>query len=376
MDRLVKKKNILNIVFRTDASIEIGTGHVMRCLTLADALRCKGASISFICRKQPGDLSAYIESRGYKVSLLPFINQASFKIDKNVKHSAWLGVDWERDANETKEVIKEFACVDGLIVDHYALDKKWEEKLKTYTRNIVVIDDLADRQHVCNIILDQNYYKNVNQRYKKLVPKDCVSLLGPRYGLLRPEFLDERKNLRKKANVVETLLVFFGGSDPTKETYKVARILADIEPKLLRIEIVVGQSNTQKSIIQDLCRKYSNMNFHYHVNYMSRLMREADLAICAGGSTTWERYCLGLPSILIAVADNQIEVCEAVNSLGIDWYIGKSEEVYKKDIITALLYAKEEFDLINRSKKALKIVDGHGANRAANEILKYSIGLN
>ncbi|NGY87884.1 hypothetical protein F6Y05_32715 [Bacillus megaterium] len=123
MDRLVKKKNILNIVFRTDASIEIGTGHVMRCLTLADALRCKGASISFICRKQPGDLSAYIESRGYKVSLLPFINQASFKIDKNVKHSAWLGVDWERDANETKEVIKEFACVDGLIVDHYALDK-------------------------------------------------------------------------------------------------------------------------------------------------------------------------------------------------------------------------------------------------------------
>lgn len=347
----------------------------MRCLTLADALRHKGALISFICRKLPGNLSSYIESRGYEVFLLPFMNQTGFKIDEDIKHSAWLGVDWETDANETKEILEKFACVDGLIVDHYALDKKWEEKLKAYTQNIVVVDDLADRQHVCNIILDQNHYNNIDQRYKKLVPKDCINLLGPKYGLLRPEFLDERKKPRKKTNTIETMLVFFGGSDPTKETYKVVEVLADIEPKLLRIDIVVGPSNTQKSIIHDLCRKYPNMNFHYHVNYMSRLMKEADLAICGGGSTTWERYCLGLPAILISVADNQIEVCEAIKSLGIDWYIGKSEEVYKKEIVTAIQCAKEEFDLINRSEKALKIVDGHGANRVVNEILKCFISL-
>ncbi|MEH7459137.1 UDP-2,4-diacetamido-2,4,6-trideoxy-beta-L-altropyranose hydrolase [Bacillus sp. JJ1127] len=361
----------MNIFIRVDASIEIGTGHVMRCLTLAEELNNQGHQIAFISRELDGHMCNFIKSQGHTVYMLPKMKLVNNNC--NIAHAHWLQTNWEIDAQQTINIINQnISPVDWLIVDHYALDKKWEEKLKEFTQYIMVIDDLADRLHMCDVLLDQNYYTNIDQRYKELIPRNCIKLLGPKYALLRSEFLKERKNLRKRTNILKTILIFFGGSDPTHETSKVIKALEAMDCKQLLIHVVIGQSNPQKDLIQNLCKKHPNMAFHYNIDYMSRLMNEADLAICAGASTTWERYCLGLPALLISVAYNQIEICKAVGNLGIDFYIGKSEEIYEKDINHAIEVVKSEnFDLEASSKKALEIVDGFGRIRVVSEILQY-----
>ncbi|MBY0600236.1 UDP-2,4-diacetamido-2,4,6-trideoxy-beta-L-altropyranose hydrolase [Bacillus bingmayongensis] len=361
----------MKIVFRVDSSRQIGTGHIIRCLTLAGELKNCGHQVIFISRELEGHMCNFIKDQGYTVYKLP--KTVLVRNNCDTMHAQWLQTSWEIDAQQTIDIIKRnLNHVDWIIVDHYALDKKWEEKLKEFTQYIMVIDDLADRSHICNLLLDQNYYKNMEQRYKGLIPNHCIKLLGTRYALLRPEFLKERKNLRKRDSILKTIFIFFGGSDSTNETYKAIKALEKIDCKQLRIDVVVGQSNPQKGIIQDLCRKHSNMNFHCQINYISRLMSEADLAICAGGSTTWERYCLGLPAILVSVAHNQVEICETVGSLGVDFYIGKSEEVHEKDISNAIEIVKSgNFDLEKSSRKALKIVDGFGKTRVVSEILQY-----
>ncbi|HEK9103241.1 UDP-2,4-diacetamido-2,4,6-trideoxy-beta-L-altropyranose hydrolase [Bacillus cereus] len=361
----------MSIFIRVDASIEIGTGHVMRCLTLAEELKNRGHQVAFISRELNGHMCNFIKSKGYTVYMLPKMKLVNNNC--NTAHAHWLQTSWEIDAQQTINIISQnISPVDWLIVDHYALDKKWEEKLKEFTQYIMVIDDLADRLHMCDVLLDQNYYTNIDQRYTKLLPKNCIKLLGPKYALLRTEFLKERKNVRKRTGNLKTVLIFFGGSDPTNETSKVIKTLEALDCTQLLIHVVVGQANPQKDFIQNLCKKHSNMTFHYNIDYMSRLMNEADLAICAGGSTTWERYCLGLPALLISVAYNQIEICKAVGNLGIDFYIGNSEKIYEKDICNAIEIVRSgNFNLEVSSKKALEIVDGFGKTRVVSEILLY-----
>jgi len=213
----------LKILIRTDSSVQIGTGHVMRCLTLADELRERGAEIVFVCRDFAGNLCGYTEG--------------------NLKHAAWLGADWQTDARQVEEIIKDFNThPDWLVVDHYALDERWERYLRSYVKKIMVIDDLADRPHDCDLLLDQNFYENLESRYDGLAPSGCKKLLGPKYALLRPEFREERKNLRKRDGYVKRIMIFFGGSDPTNETTKALEAVRmlnrpDIAPIIARWKI-------------------------------------------------------------------------------------------------------------------------------------------
>ncbi|WP_243388199.1 UDP-2,4-diacetamido-2,4,6-trideoxy-beta-L-altropyranose hydrolase [Bacillus kexueae] len=361
----------MKIVFRVDASLQIGTGHVMRCLTLAEELRVLGHEIIFISRKLEGNLCHFVSERGFKIFCLP--SQQNKANNCNSKHAHWLETSWEIDAKQTIEIIeKHIGYFDWLIIDHYAIDYKWESLLKNYCQRMMVIDDLADRKHFCDILLDQNYYLNFQNRYQKLIRSGCKLLLGPKYSLLRNEFIELRKEIRfKEVKNITNILVFFGGSDPTNETLKTLYALNALESNKLNIDVVVGASNPNIDKIKEYCNKYSNINFHSAINYMAKLMKQADLAICAGGTTTWERYCMGLPAILIAVAYNQIEICEAISELGIDYYLGKSEEVSDKDIINSLeRFHRGDINLQKTSIKAQKIVDGKGKFRVINELIK------
>lgn len=362
----------MKVVFRVDASFQIGTGHVMRCLTLAEELKDRGHEVIFISRELRGHLCDLINQRGYQVYCLPSQNKIINNCD--TKHAQWLETSWEIDAQQTIEIIDKYIkCVDWLIIDHYALDHKWESRLKNYSKRIMVIDDLADRKHMCDILLDQNYYLNLENRYENLVSLQCKRLLGPTYALLRNEFIDLRKELNNKVdNDIRNILVFFGGSDPTNETLKTLYALNILDCNNINIDVVVGVSNPHKDKIRDYCSHFPNINFHCGIDYMASLMVQADLAICAGGTTTWERYCMGLPAILISVAYNQIEICQALSRLGIDYYLGESEEVNGKDIINAFYkFQSGDINLQNSSIKALEIVDGLGKYRVINELLKY-----
>jgi UDP-2,4-diacetamido-2,4,6-trideoxy-beta-L-altropyranose hydrolase len=319
----------IRVAFRTDASSDIGTGHVMRCLTLAEELKKKAVEVLFVCRELPGHLADYIEEKGFLVSLLPTPdNQKIFitNIDA-LPHAKWLGTTWEQDAQETYQILNEEPFWDWLIVDHYALDVRWEKVQRSIANNIMVIDDLADRQHDCDILLDQNLYEGMELRYQNLVPGSCKQLIGPKYALLRQEFRKARLRKRQRDGSVTRVLIFLGGVDSQNMTGMVLESYAKLGRSDIKVDVVLGKSNPHRQQIERMCEEMSYVQLHVQIDYMAELMSLCDLAIGAGGSTNWERFSLGLPSILISIAHNQEQALIEMDRLGLCRYIGRSEEV-------------------------------------------------
>jgi UDP-2,4-diacetamido-2,4,6-trideoxy-beta-L-altropyranose hydrolase len=290
----------MNIAFRVDASNQIGTGHFMRCLTLADELKKEGAYIRFLCRNLPAYLSHILSSKGIEHIALEG-NDHYDSVDE-LAHSSWLGVSQLQDSKTTINALADQVW-DWIVVDHYALDARWENALRPSIKNIMAIDDLADRQHDCDVLLDQNYYADMQARYKGKVPAHCQLLLGPRYALLREEFRIFRKQAEVRTGEVKKILVFFGGVDPKNYTMQAIQALSEINANF-QVDVVIGALHPFKEQIKSTC---INNGYVCHVQtaHMAKLMAEADLAIGAGGTAIWERCCLGLPTITLCVAENQ-----------------------------------------------------------------------
>lgn len=196
------------VVIRADASETIGSGHIMRCLTLAERLRLKGAEVSFICRDFSGNLVEHIRNKGFKVHLLSKVGGENLSVQSNGKQK-WLGTDWNKDADEAIAVLAKYKKkIDLIIVDQYGIDYKWQSRIRAMTQKIMVIDDLANRRHACDILLDQNFFEYPSARYSYLVPQNCRMLLGPHYALLRSEFIEARLNSGKRDGRVQRLIVF------------------------------------------------------------------------------------------------------------------------------------------------------------------------
>lgn len=362
----------MNIVIRTDASVEIGTGHVMRCLALADALRSKGAIISFICRELHGSLCDFLAARGYVVHRLAGLNSANKgSIFQKTPHSHWLSVNWNADAEQTEAILAKEKDVEWLIVDHYALDSEWESRMRQYAHKIMVIDDLADRPHACDLLLDQNLYLDLESRYDGLIPIHCQKLLGPKFVLLRPEFLEARKNLRIRYGIVKRILIFFGGVDPTNETLKTMEAIQLLNRPDIAVDVVVGTANPHKERIKQLCAALPYVTFHCQVNDIAQLMVNADLSIGGGGTATWERCCVGLPSLVVTIADNQRDVAKNLFKVGIIINLGWYEKVKKEDIRSALENLLDMPDIVQQMRvKGMQLVDGYGTNRVVEELIK------
>ncbi|MFP7231221.1 UDP-2,4-diacetamido-2,4,6-trideoxy-beta-L-altropyranose hydrolase [Bacillus subtilis] len=354
----------MNILFRTDASIEIGTGHVMRCLTLANALRKKGANITFVCRSLQGHLAEVIREQQFDLIMLP-APQKNVLIPKSTLHSDWLGVPWHVDSAETSRAIQDMNKeISLLIIDHYAIDINWELEVKKYAKKIMVIDDLADRLHHCDILLDQNLYPHYKERYANLVPKSCKQFLGPEYVLLRDEFYSFQPNNKNRDGSIKKIFVFFGGTDPTNETKKVIHAFKQLNLHDIELDIVIGNTNTHKNDIESICKKHDFCSFHCQVNHIAELMYNADLAIGAGGTSAWERCYLGLPAIVITVAENQELIAETLDQLGAIQYLGPKESVKESDIVSSINeMINNPLLLIQMSQKARMLLEGNIDNR-------------
>ncbi|MED2765470.1 UDP-2,4-diacetamido-2,4,6-trideoxy-beta-L-altropyranose hydrolase [Bacillus thuringiensis] len=359
------------IAFRADASIEIGTGHIMRCLTLAHELRKNGAQVYFICRKLQGDLQQYILNKGFHVFLLDTDGQnTNFSNTVYGSYLDWLKNHWFVDAQQTNDILLQLSNFDWLIVDHYGLDNKWETALRKTVRKIMVIDDLANRMHDCDLLLDQNLYDNLNVRYENLIPKHSLVKLGPRYAILRKEFYSAKKFLRKRTGEIEHIFIFFGGHDATNETLKTLKAIQNINNDTLKIDVVVGNQNPHKKEIESYCRSISNASFYCQIENMEELLVRADLGIGAGGTTTWERCFLGLPSLTITTAQNQIEVTRAVAKAGATWNIGTAEIVSDETIKKCLSKLLSNSNKVKEmSDKALSIQCASNSNEIAKIIL-------
>ena len=301
------------VVFRVDASLRIGSGHVMRCVTLADELRSNGYLCEFICRSHSGNLIEYIESRGFRVYSLPIhdVNQET-PLDSSElpAHAHWVGADWNTDASECINLLL-LAPTGWLIVDHYGLDAKWEREVGKFCSRLFVIDDLADRAHSCAVLLDQNLGRDESD-YFALVPESCIDKTGAQYALLRPEFAKLRgvslKN-REKAGL-NRILITMGGVDQPNATGIILQALKLCNlPVESKITVVMGATAPWLKEVQNLAKSVPwPVDVIVNTSNMAALMAESDLAIGAAGSTSWERCCLGLPSIVICLADNQVKV--------------------------------------------------------------------
>jgi len=340
----------MRVVFRTDASSQIGIGHVMRCLTLADKLRDRGSEVIFICAEMQGDMNKPILEKGFPV--FPVTLGTNSGLDN---------YDWKTDAAMTNDTLIDLNGVDWLIVDHYALGLEWETAIRPYIKHIMVIDDLADRKHDCDLLLDQNYYRDQENRYQDLLPDHCVTLLGPANVLLRSEFTNAMKKLRKRDGSVQRILVFFGGGDLTNQTRNVVKALKLLDNHEINMDIVVGMANPSRNVIQALCEGMLNVSFHCQVTNMAELIHNADLGIGAGGSAMWERCCLGLPTITVVTAENQEKTTVDVDSVGAIEYLGWYNELGSEDYARAITRMIENpLRLIQIGEAAFSILQARG----------------
>ena len=347
------------IMFRVDASDKIGTGHVMRCLTLADALKNNGASTLFVSRHMPLYLQEILATKGHEFQIINSI-QNEYSID-NLAHSEWLGVSQSRDALDTIKLLTN-QTINWLVVDHYALDIRWESALRQTVKNILVIDDIADREHDCDVLLDQNFYVDIQNRYIDKVPKHCQLLLGPRYALLRPEFLIARQQAKVRSGAVKRILVFFGGIDVDNYTAMTLTALQSLDLNDIAVDVVIGEQNPNRDEVLSIC-KANDFVCHIQIQHMAELMLQADLSIGAGGSATWERCSLGLPTIAISTADNQtVQIKDAALSSLIYMIEANKNlsEVMERHLLTMI-----ESSIFRQvlSTNAMEMVDGKGILR-------------
>lgn len=363
----------MRILFRADASLTIGTGHVMRCLTLAHELKKNGAEIAFSCRSHPGNLIAFIEQSGFQVHAIPL---SSAEDPTGTMHAAWLGGHWQEDA----EVLRPLATgADWVVVDHYALDHRFERVMTDAGNEVMVIDDLADRKHDCTVLLDQTFNRSASD-YKGLVPDTCRLLCGTDYALLRPEFaaaapasLERRRVVRDTVRILVTL----GGVDADNVTGSILDALDDLPlPADTTIAVVLGTTAPWGSAV---CQRAEAIRYstqvHQGVSAMAPLMAWADLAIGAAGSTAWERCCLGLPTLMAVLADNQQTIASNLDAAGAAITLGRPTEsdfpARIRNGVLALLGSQDH--MLAMTDAARSITDGMGAMRVAAAMKELSI---
>lgn len=328
------------MLIRADASAAIGIGHVARCLTLAQQLVAQGASVAFACRELPGHQLARITGEGHEVFALP--------------------ADTDDEIAALAGLLPSGVSFDWVIVDHYGLDARWESAARQWGRRIMAIDDLADRPHACDLLLDQNFTAST-ALYQSLIPPACEVLAGPHHALLRPAFRQDRAT---DADTARRVLVSFGGFDQAGMTLRALQALMGIDG--VRVQCIAGQASVDLPALQALVSQRPDWELLGFVDDLPQRMASATLFVGAGGGTTWERAALGLPSLCVSVADNQVGNAEALASAGIHLYPGTAEQVTVAVLARSIALLLDDASLRGQfSARSRKLVDGLGAQRVA-----------
>lgn len=357
----------MKILIRVDSSKLIGTGHLLRTLTLARAAKKRNWSICFAIRNAEVNTANLIRSEGHEVMILKSDRQKPKNETKIVAHSDWLAVSQGLDANDTLGIVHNFEP-DWLVVDHYGLDANWHQIVKPHCANIMVIDDLADRSLDCKILLNQNLGA-CKAKYEGKVSLDCNYLLGPEFALLRNEFKEwrQRSLARRITGSTKNVLITMGGVDASNHSMAVMKELSRSEhANYCEFTIVVG---ALYPYLSDLCEfvRCSNLRISVcsNISNMAEIMAKSDLCIGAAGSTSWERCCLGLPTITLAIAPNQQEILLELK---------RNRVAMASDLINIcsdfdrLFIQGQNCDLVRMSKRGAAQCDGNGSQRVLDRL--------
>jgi len=362
---------MINIIIRADASLSIGTGHIMRCLTLAHELHhnhhSKKVSITFICRKLPLFLKTKITPSPFKI----------IELKGNDGNTEWNQI---RDAAQCIELLSELPKADLLIQDHYQLNMPWQELLQPYYHKLLVIDDLANRKHKANFLLDQTFDRHP-QDYQPWLNKDCQLLAGKTFILLRKEFIEliaTAKKQRKQTREIRNILLSLGGMDPDNISQVIVNAIIVLSTNStsenhLSLDLVMSSSAPYLANIKQLIKPYGWINMHIDSNHMASLMLKANIAIGACGSSAWERCSLGLPTLSVQLAENQALVSKNLANHGAIIDLGLGSDVTTKKIINALkLLINDNDNYQLMVEKCFQCCDGKGAHRVSTEVIKPS----
>lgn len=337
----------MKFVFRVDATLVLGSGHIMRSMSLAHALHQRGAEIVFAVLHITEYLKDILILAGYEVKHLPLIAQD----------------DEDADASATLACTQE---VTAYVLDHYNLGARWELLVKTHAP-VLALDDLG-RAHDANWVLDQNFYAQPQMRYVDQLSTETKIFLGPIFALLRPEFEEARRIASVRDKGVRKVLVFLGGMDANNVTSKVLQAIEQSLPLAIHVTVIAGASHPTLPWLHDWCARRGNASLHLQVNNMAKYLLAADLAVGAGGSSTWERCACGLPSVTLCIADNQKEVIQEGMRAGFLWGFDAIPEIDDLADVLRLLQRSPSL-LEHMSQQALRITDGRGAKRIADILM-------
>lgn len=351
----------MKAIFRVDASVAIGSGHLVRCLNLARALLEHGVDSHFVTKSHVGNLVALVRDSGFSVSELALEEP---EIDHESAYAAWVGGSWAADARETKRMIGA-DLVDWIIVDHYGLDWRWEKELRGSCKRLLVIDDLANRIHDCDLLLDQNLIAGMDSRYNELIPHQCSTMLGPSYALLQPDYAALRKRTPPREGRIQRILVYFGGADQKNLTGTIINILVSLNRDDIIVDVVINTDSPFAAEIHASTESKPNFVIHERKKSLAGLMVEADLAIGAGGVTSWERCCLGLPTLLITLAENQRPIATELDRLKLAIYAGDAEFYSAESLRCHIVSLLDQPLPSDWSERCSAVVDGSGAERVA-----------
>ena len=369
---------VTRVAIRADASSSLGNGHVMRCLGLAEALLSRGAQVLLLSRELPQPLEERVLALGVQVLRLPGPAAGSpleqlFDGDASRTAADLLGVDEEADARTCLEALGEAGGANRLVVDHYGLGERFERAMRKGAPWIAVVDDLADRPHDCDVLLDQNLPDEISARYVSLVPSACSLLLGPRHALVREEFLAVRRSPAPRDGWVREILVSMGGMDHADMTSQAIKGLRSLRLKGVTITVIVGAGNHHLARLAQACGRLKGANLIVEPDNMAELVARADLAIGAAGTSTWERCLLGLPSVLVSAADNQVRVGTALAAAGGTMYLGEHPSADAIAIAVAgLLAAPERVRLMGLAARAC--MTGARGCRASELVMRVMAG--
>jgi UDP-2,4-diacetamido-2,4,6-trideoxy-beta-L-altropyranose hydrolase len=354
---------MINVAIRADASHQIGIGHVMRCLTLAQELRCqfKTVRVIFLCRRAKGCVTSKILNAGFEcIQLSPGFDNAS----SHLKHGSWLRASQKLDAVEFQLALNKYNIdyLDLVIVDHYGIDHEWHKLVKIFTKKLFVIDDLGDRTLDCDYLLDQTFGCK-KEKYRPLVNDSCKLLLGTKYALLRSEF----REITVTEHATSSLLVMFGGSDPDNLTLRVLKTISNIS-LIEKVFVILNSTAKHLSEVTNYCQQMPHINLYIAPNNIAQIMCKSTLAIGAAGSTSWERCAVGLPSVVVVEAVNQIEIASSLEKEKVITYVGA--ESIESELIAQINYwiylLSTDNDIVS---KCQNICDGFGAVRVVEKIL-------
>ena len=357
------------VAFRVDSSSLIGGGHLHRCINLAKTLRKNKIECIFICRKHLGNLNDLVTQNKFRLVELPSV----LKLDLSLKsYQKWLAVSWKKDLEQTQKALKKIK-INLMVIDHYAIDYKWEKGISKLIPDLVIIDDLCNRKHYCEILIDYSPGRIISE-YKGLLDKPVKSYLGHTYNLIGENFLKERLIFKKrKIKSIKNILITMGNFDHKKKIFQSLMAIekTNLNKESIRVTIVLGKSKKNVNEIRGILNQLSyEIDLKYYVNNMHKIMRTADLAISACGTSIWELFCMGVPTIAVVIAKNQINNSQYIKrkrcALVID-----NDLNFEANLISYINAIHDNKNLLNRfSLKGVNLIDGKGTQRVASIINK------